>query len=508
VSETKTNNEQSRVHVATIQIGSAGPAKHLYKQHDLPLLEVLMKGDEPEPNAPSRQSVSPGRKWHPFDMKQATQFQVANIHHSTCLHAKVASTVGMGFETDKVSDALDKLCEVSFQSVLQALGEDYFQIGGAWLEVIRRDDPSGLGEITGLHWLPGSQVYVVIEDEATYDRHYEVESREGAGNRIYAKFGDLAGLKKRMAQGKTGAGSMFMGSNMDGKIAELIYIPRPSTLSRWYGMPDWLAATATIELAQMHKQHFFDFYNNRGVAEFLLFVLNANMSEEDGNKITSSLKGNIGSGNRFKSNFFQINGDETTKVQLEHLAQEDVASQFAPLADVNAQEIVSAHRVPPLLAGIQIPGKMGAVNELPNALVAFQILVIGPAQKNFQTILGNTLGNPKLNGGLGLKKEDFNLHEITAQLDIAAIDTAARMQDEVSSPRGKARLEAAGVQGADKLPGSSEAPRKGLGGVMLKDGRTADLVEHLLEKAQETFGDYVAKNEHEARILQKLGVSQ
>jgi hypothetical protein len=455
------------------------------------LLDVLMKGDEPPPGAPSRQSVSAGRKWHPFDMRQATQFQVANIHHSTCIHAKAASTVGMGFENDKVAELLDPLCEIGFQPVLNTLAEDYYQVGGAWLEVIRAAG-SGLGPLTGLHWVPASQVYVVIENEQTYDRHYEVDSREGAGTRIYAKFGDLDGLRKRMGGGARSL--TFAGTNVgpDDRIAELIYVPRTSTLSRWYGMPDWLAATATIELSQMHKQHYYDFYNNRGVAEFLLWIIGEDFSKEEWQRIVDSLKGNIGDGNKSKSNAFNLKNAEA-RVQVDRLALgEDVSGQFAPLSDVNAQEIVSAHRVPPLLAGIQIPGKMGAVNELPNALVAFQILVVGPAQRTFQTVLGNTLGNPKLNGGLGLTKADFNLHEITAQLDIAAIDTAARMQDPANSERGQRRLAAVGA--------APNGTQRGLGGAMLKN----DLIEDLLNRALSIAQSKPNHTEHDAALLDAI----
>jgi hypothetical protein len=81
------------------------------------------------------------------------------------------------------------------------------------------------------------------------------------------------------------------------------------------------------------------------------------------------------------------------------------------MTEALATTIVSAHRVPPILAGILIPGKMGAANELPNSIMAFQTLVIGPMQTIWQSILGATLGG-KFNGGLGLKPKDFEFKSI------------------------------------------------------------------------------------------------
>jgi hypothetical protein len=81
------------------------------------------------------------------------------------------------------------------------------------------------------------------------------------------------------------------------------------------------------------------------------------------------------------------------------------------LASGTAASVTRAQRVPPILAGILIPGKMGAANELPNAIMAFQTLVIGPWHTIWQSILGATLGG-KFNGGLGLTVKDFEFKSI------------------------------------------------------------------------------------------------
>jgi hypothetical protein len=124
--------------------------------------------------------------------------------------------------------------------------------------------------------------------------------------------------------------------------------------------------------------------------------------------------------------------------------------------DTLAMHIVSAHRVPPVLAGILVPGKLGANNELPNALAAFQALVMGPAQRNFSNVLAATLGNPEFNQGLGLTEKDFMgeegngfrtiLEEMgSGMAGLTEMDTMARMKEPIGEAVAGGRNLKAGV---------------------------------------------------------------
>ena len=114
----------------------------------------------------------------------------------------------------------------------------------------------------------------------------------------------------------------------------------------------------------------------------------------------------------------------------------------------NGMMIVSAHGVPPLLAGIQIPGKLGSTNELPNALMAFQALVIQQAQKVISSALINTLGNATLNGGLGLGADNFRLRKITDVISLSKMDTVSRMRQTVPEAKSEGRDLEAGLKKA------------------------------------------------------------
>ena len=412
------------------------------------LLDTILKTQGGE-STPSNQGVSVGRKSHPFNFDIVARFQTVNVHHGRSIHAKVAATVGLGFETPndkKKNDAkitgeilssedlppeddvsvidtnLNPLCEHSWQDALNDVAEDYWTTGNGYLEAVRNDSK----QIVGLHHIPMKEVYVVIED-LRYNRHYEIQGTDDSSSlRLFAKFGDLDGFLARNS--KDSVASAFAGEVSRKTTAEVIHFRRPTSLSRWYGFPDWLAATAAIELMQCVTQHEYDFFLNRGVPEFMLFIMGQGLNAKDKEKIETAMQSTIGLGNQSKSLLINlVAGKDSIQVQLEKLAMENKGdgSQFSATSESLALQIVTAHGVPPLLAGIQIPGKLGASNEMIQAMQAFQTLVIEPAQRQFRQTLLNTLGSDDT---LGLTAGDLVFNTITDAIDVKTADTAARMR--------------------------------------------------------------------------------
>jgi hypothetical protein len=416
--------------------------------------------------AASRQGLALGDQPHPFDFAQVKSFLTGNEHHSACIHTKVASTVGLGFidsqeevvienpvaaatppvgtdartglpapemlpmpktrkqYTDsKVDLAINPLCMISATDLLHDACEDFWQVGNGLIEVVRSRDSN---EIVGLHHLPAEEATVFLED-TDYNFHYIINSDGDATERRFARFGDWEDFESR-ASGGDGAGMFTMpdGQTDAEFVSEVIHFRQPTSLSRWYGFPKWLAAVPPIELAQMLLQWKYDFFLNRGVPEFIFLLTGQKLKTSDWEKIESALKANIGLGNSHKSLALNI-GNPEVKAQVEKLAAESKGDEtFATTKESLALSIVTAHRVPPLLAGIQIPGKLGATNELPNALMAFQLLVIGQAQRIWQQTLATTLGAE--NGIDGLAPEDFAFTKITEEIDVSSMDTVARMR--------------------------------------------------------------------------------
>lgn len=388
----------------------------------------------------SNQAAFIGIQDHPFNFERAVLLQTVNPHHAACIKTRTLSIVGNGFlseneaygqqptyEESKADRILDPLCDVSFQDVLSDCEEQENAIGNGAMEIVRQGE-----KITGIHHIPGHLVYLYIEDEK-YHRHYVVTSSEGEEKR-FALFGDKQDFYDRWrAQGND------FGDGVDSidDISEIIVFRQPSSLSRWYGFPTWLSAVPSIELTQFFHQWKFDFFLNRGVPEYMLFISGGELSKESWTKVENALKSNIGLGNSHKS--IAINIPETDiNIQLEKLSVDSGGEdEFTKIKESLALDIVTAHQVPPLLAGIQIPGKLGAVNEFPNALLSFHSTAVWPAQRRITRLLGNTLGNPRLNGGLGLTARDFRLRRIIDTINLQQADTISRMR----TPAATAQIE-------------------------------------------------------------------
>ena len=398
----------------------------------------------------------------PVDIHTIRTLKDISPHHASCIQSKKNSMVGLGFVSEgddveqgrndtgtstaeaedkiislltgesfvesKVDKVLDPFTIDGFANELNRVTEDFLDGGTGYLEVVR----NGGNFIIGLNWIPYENVSVKIVKDSEFKSRivYECTNQQG---------GLLGGVTKRIC-------SMFGLSNRQWvydtfytgtqqtkeQVSEIIAFKSPSNMSRWYGYPDWLSASSFVTLLALSLQYKSDFYTNRGVLAYVLSIA-GNVDSAAWKKIESMVQGSVGGGNNFRN--LAVNVSKDSKVQLDKLASSDKTElQFAKDTEVYSQNIVSAHRVPPVLANILIPGKLGASNEAVQSLITFQLLNIGPKQNIFQQTLGRTLGGDEENGGIKeLQPEDFRLRKITSQFDIQGLDTVGRMREEAAT---------------------------------------------------------------------------
>lgn len=442
------------------------PTVNLYKsisggREPVSLQESIYLNKQTSPDGgTSAQHSARGLKSHPFDFDVLKLLKDYNEHHATCISAKVSATVGLGFlnehekkkrqnpemgmavepggvvpesmplyQPSKVDDVLDPLCRISWHDVLMDVDEDYEDTGNGYIEVIR-----SAGKITGLHHLPSRETYMKVED-SKHNYHYVIKG--GGSERHFAAFGDKeAFIERAKANNLVTFSDPAEGETLEDTISEVIHFRKPSSRDKNYGTPDWVSAVPMIELAQMLHQYKFDFFNNRGVPEFLLFITGKKVGDKEWKVIEDTMKANIGHGNSHKSAAINIPMPEV-EIHVEKLAIEGVGDdKFKELKETIALSIVTAHKVPPLLAGIQIPGKLGATNELSQALIAFQSLVVGQAQRLFHMTLSRTLAKDP---SIALSAEDFVFKTITDDLDPAKMDTIGRMHQPLPQANAEGR---------------------------------------------------------------------
>jgi hypothetical protein len=371
---------------------------------DLSLMESLLVRKGVVESEPTNAPTYAGQKGLPFNYDAAIRLTLHNVHHSACVNTKKMSLVGLGHTSDKARKALDPICTLTWPVLEMKLAEDFAILGICYIECVR-DVASD--KIIGLHHVPAVDVRIVVENDLI-NYYYEIRGGKiealaaSANTTVMAPFGQLKAFTQRHA------------GKINGRpISEIIAIMDPSSQSRYYAVPSWLASVADMELNQAVRQHVYDFHVNRGVPEFLLFLTGGRVDTKTWAAIVEAMQAYVGVGNSHKSSAFNVIGEDI-EVNLQQLESNDVIKGdfYRVMTEALSTTIVSAHRVPPILAGILIPGKMGAANELPNAIMAFQTLVIGPWQTIWQSILGATLGNEKFNGGLGLTDADFEFKSI------------------------------------------------------------------------------------------------
>ena len=404
---------------------------NLDKEDNESLLDYLMKSPKGSPQD-SEQSHSTGIKPHPFNMEAASNFEHENVHHAICIETKVASTIGLGLKTEKTEDILDDLCRVTWQDEIEPAISDYWGTGQGYIEVVR---DSAMKEITGLYHAYSPDFKYVAEDSYN-EWHWIKSARDGGQEKRFARFGDLKGFKERLGKARI--------IQDDVKYSELIWIPRPSKFSRFYGFPDWLSAVPLIELNQMVVQYNFDFFLNRSVPELIMWVTGGKVNDELWEEIQQSLLSGIGYGNSHKTMAINLEREEMN-IGVEKLgSSEQQEGMFGDLTGVLSQHIVTAHGVPPALANILIPGKMGSTNELPNGIMAFQAMKIARTQKHVSRIMKKTLGGK--DGVPGLKRNDFKLKTLLEEIDMGEADTVSRMKDELPVAKAKGRDLKAGLK--------------------------------------------------------------
>lgn len=332
---------------------------------------------------------------------------------------KAIESSAEGSTTSKVCEKLDPLCEDGFQELLDQVGEDYANTGNGYIEVVRDGT-----EIVALWHMPAENVRVWLEADKP---NYHYVCTDNASTLKYAKPRDADALRARTKSEQK-------------QITELLHFRMPSAFSPWYGVPDWLAVTPFLELAQIMVQYNFDFFQNRAVPELLAFFLGRRLPDAQFNNFCDMLKGTSGAGNRHKSIAMNIPDPEMT-VQIEKLTGE-TREKFGDIWSTVEANIVSGHRVPPLLAGIQTPGKLGAANELPNALMAFQILYVDRHQKVFRDKLRKFF----VEEGFDLQDTDFTFRRIIDYFDMGSMDTISRMRETVTEAQASGRKVSDGLQ--------------------------------------------------------------
>jgi phage portal protein len=172
--------------------------------------------------------------------------------------------------------------------------------------------------------------------------------------------------------------------------AKHLYYYSPN--SRFYGEPDYLAAMLSILTNQKADSFNNAFFENSARADTAIIFENSEPDEMQLNAFKEFFGSNFkGTGNAHKTLVLTANG-ENAKVRIEDLSKVSDIS-FEKLKNLNRDEIIAAHGVPPRMVGVMTAGQLGGSGEVTGQLHSFNELTIIPKQEQIEWFF-DSIGHP------------------------------------------------------------------------------------------------------------------
>lgn len=384
--------------------------------------------------------------YHPFSMDSALAMRECSPHHGACIETLVDLTVGAGLKDESLYAKLDPLTAAGFDQELRTLARSYFELGQAYLEVVRRGREQG-AEITALYSQPAERVLRVQHGRSRKEQHFlyspylpgvymsghNLASWTTENQAMFACFGGMRRLRRlRGTFQRDRVLANATGTALSGEIGELIDFVQPS--SRWehYGEPKWFGLLPTLEIAREHQRSTQLYFANRASTDRLISIIGQDLTDEQVNGLRDCLNATSGDG-QGKSvvlAFSKPSSDVT--VQVDQVTEPLEGESYREFSDTIALYVCSGHRIPPSLAGISTNRSLGSSNELTQALVILQMISIAPVQRALAKRLALTLGDGTL-GVEGCAGNKFELKPVLEMEEMTALNEMARSRQADSS---------------------------------------------------------------------------
>lgn len=413
--------------------------KSLFKVRDLP--------DRPDS---SKTSGMGGRLEQPFNMELADSMVEVNPYHGSCQSTLVSATCGGGIcvidedktaevrraaeqtdvsaasaklgvvdyeATEALYEILDSMCEHDFDSLLHQVVSNFWGIGQGYIEAVRSDDL-----VSGLYWVPGTEVWRHHFRDGRREDYFFSSTSGDLNEVVYAAW------RKRE---KVLRANEARTEDLE-NLTELIDFVRPTTRWEGYGSPHWLAAIPYMDVDVRALQRVSDYMFNGGMPSSMVFLGGANMSAKQVENMRAVMSG--ATGNRTGAGaLFTLPQAPKDRCWLEHVRIGDSVdgSNFQEMHGTINLSVASANQVPPVLAGITTPGKMGAANEMVQAIMTLHTNVIAPVQSYLAKRLMRTLFS-NTGGVRGLAGTKIRFKTWIESMDMAALNTVARQREQVA----------------------------------------------------------------------------
>lgn len=175
-----------------------------------------------------------------------------------------------------------------------------------------------------------------------------------------------------------------------GTICHLI---EPDLLQEIYGVPEWLAALQSGLLAESATVFRRLYYKNGSHMGYILYIAEENFADTDADSLEEALEQSKGPGN-FKNLLLHIPKGKEKGVQVIPIGDKGAQDEFVGIKETSRDDILAAHRVPPVLLGI-VPKNAAGFGDPAKAADAFHFAEMEPLQLKMQEV-NDWLGLPAI----------------------------------------------------------------------------------------------------------------
>jgi hypothetical protein len=390
----------------------------------------------------SKRRIPIGIHYHPFSFDTAIRMRELSSHHGACIDTVVAMAVGLGFDDESIYDILDPMTVEGFQQELLHMCEMLVTTGHGYLETCRGVDQA-TGAITGVYSQPANNMMLVQHGNRLKDTHFlytpmagiylsgaqSFDSLHEDSQAVLARFGRVEEVVALSGQSVDTDLSLPMAFR---DVGEVISFRRPTSMWSHYGGPSWIGANPYLELNRCHLARTHLYMQNRGAPDSILFLYGLRLSDDQKKALKETLDSTSGdSYGKSVALTFPTITQQTGKAHVERFGDQIDGTTFQEIHDTVALAICSAHRIPPILAGISTNRSLGNAGEMTQSLVVTQLTVINQIQHLIERTLKCTLGGPQ--GIPELKGKDFKLKKVTEVEDMASLNAFARQRQQDTS---------------------------------------------------------------------------
>lgn len=375
----------------------------------------------------------------------AKLYELSSTHYS-CVNAKVANIVGLGYklvensktkrnlerlsgnekktkvwrqkldeERDRVLELLERLNEEdTFTEVLVKVWRDYEVMGNGYIEIGRKKD----GTIGYFGHVPAQTVRI----RKNRDGFVQMT---GFKVQYFANYGagvDPDTNKPRPIKNPIGSD----------KPNEIIHLMKYSPTSGYYGIPDILAAMPAVTGNEFAQRYNLDYFENKAVPRYAIILKGAKLGNKAETDLLSFFETGL-KGQNHRSIYIPLPGDsDQNKVELKLEAIETGIqdASFVNYKRSNDSDIMKAHRVPVTKISVSDGASLAVAKD---ADKTFKEQVCEPEQRVLE------------------KKVNRVTREITAEFDLVLNEmslTDENTQSQIDERRRKTGVETANEQRA------------------------------------------------------------